>query len=281
MSSFLNPPRGKSETPLFSWLVLVSSFGLWIVLGGLVIGFGNILLADADPLLTAYLPDFLRFVVLWWLVWSAARLLGREPRSLFSQDGSFSRRWLLVGFGGWFGMQALLSGVGYLLTPTDYSWSFTPANLPAALLVAAVFLPVQTSAEELFFRSWIPQTLALSTQRVAVVTIGSAFLFALPHLGNPEVADQLGWAILAYGSLGAAWTYSAIRAGNLAIAIGAHLANNFFGLLIVGYANSALPALSIWTTPAADMPVVAVVGACSAAAWCGLLRWLTRQPGRF
>lgn len=276
MNGLLNPPRGRAETPLYAWLAIWSGFGLWVLLGGLIVGFGGLVLADAGPLTTAYLPDFVRFAALGLIVWGLARVLGRDPRTLLGSDGSLSRRWLVYGFSGWFGMQALLSGIGYLLSPTDYTWSFEAANLPAALLVAVLFLPVQTSAEELFFRGLIPQTLALSTKRVAVVTLGSALLFALPHLGNPEVANQLGWSILAYGSLGAAWTYSAIRAGNLGIAIGAHLANNFFGLLVVGYANSALPALSIWTTPAADMPVVAIVGTAAGAVWCGWVRWLTR-----
>jgi hypothetical protein len=52
------------------------------------------------------------------------------------------------------------------------------------------------------------------------------------------------------------------------VAIGAHLANNFFGLAIVGYENSVVEPSSIWVGPEAKMQFSAI------ALWVTIGIWL-------
>ena len=55
------------------------------------------------------------------------------------------------------------------------------------LLVALALIPLQTSAEEFFFRGYLLQASGRLTQNWLVLSVINGVLFTLPHLGNVEV----------------------------------------------------------------------------------------------
>ena len=57
----------------------------------------------------------------------------------------------------WFFMGTLLITVDYMISPEDYIWNFKPVQFSVLLLISIVFLPIQTSMEELLFRGYLMQ----------------------------------------------------------------------------------------------------------------------------
>ena len=264
MSEFLRPVRGKSETGLLMGLSTWSVFFVWMVFGSAIAIYATSRMTGLNG---EYLSVTIRFALLWLLAWFAPRVFGRSSRTLLSATGDFRWRWLAIGSGAWLAITLAMVAVEQLLSPTTFTYTFELGRLPLMVAILFVVLPLQTSAEELLFRSLVPQSLAAAIRSRLVVALLSGLLFALPHLSNPEVGEDFGWALLAYGALGAAWTAAVIRTGGIEVSIGAHLANNAFALLVVGYGNSALSSVSIWVVPASSMAIDAAKSLVGVALW--------------
>jgi membrane protease YdiL (CAAX protease family) len=197
----------------------------------------------ASAVLISFLPLLLLPIALHRL------LLGATLRTFFTRStASFAREVAL----GAAVMALLLVATGipdFILNNSSYSWSFDVARFIPYLLVAFTLIPIQTTAEEVFYRGWIQQRLENGRRSIWLVSIIGGFLFALPHLGNPEVSGNLLLPVLGYGSTGFMFTWVTMRDQSMGLAIGAHASNNILAGLLVSSADSALPAASIWVTP--------------------------------
>lgn len=190
--------------------------------------------------LSTFAPFFLATPLVWRYV------LRRPVAQLINFRGRVLPRRIGIGFGVWFALCALSTGIDALFHSGEYAYTFSPSRFLPFALVTVLLLPVQTWAEELFFRGWVLNW-ASSLPRVSQVFI-SGIVFAWPHMGNPEAASDTALALAAYFLLGAGWAYVSVRAGGIELAMGAHLANNAFSLLIVGYDGAALPTAALFTT---------------------------------
>ncbi len=177
------------------------------------------------------------------------RRLHRRPlRSLVSPGGPF--RWRLLWVAGvcWFVLAGLVDLAQYLIEPSVYRWSFDPARFWPYLVAALLWMPVQTSAEELVFRGYLTQAVGLRARRVWLPVVVPALLFALLHLPNPEVgALGLVYALPQYLGIGLLLGWLTVRSQGLEMAIGLHLANNLYTGLVAGLSDGALPSASLFT----------------------------------
>ncbi|MEN9922574.1 MAG: hypothetical protein RIS09_88 [Actinomycetota bacterium] len=253
MANYLFPNRGSRE----SWDRIFVSFlaivGLWIGVGGVitvlfVVVFGNIETAWSEYLigLIAFVPFFLGLIL-------HCRIVKRPFRTLITSRPKLDVAQILIGAVTWLVIISSFAMVGRLIDPDSLAYTFDIKVFLPALVVLMFLLPIQTTAEELFFRGFLAQTLSKVMKNPFVINILTSLMFASLHLANPEVNDDYAAALLVYGSIGFAWGFAAYLFGSLEIAIGAHLANNAFGLLIVGYENAALPSSAIFTAPAAEL----------------------------
>lgn len=168
----------------------------------------------------------------------------RGPGTLFGPAGEAWRdfrvtlAWALPAY-------AAATAIGFALeAPVEnLAWADWAGYLPFALPL----LLVQVTAEETVFRGYLQQQLAVRFRsRLAWMAMPAA-LFAALHW-NPA-AGQLVWLVLA-----AAFVFGLIaadlvaRTGTLGAAIGLHLANNAFGLLVLGTEGS-ITGLARWKTP--------------------------------
>ncbi len=195
------------------------------------------------------LVTFIPFLLATPLVWRYAT--GLPVARLVNTRGRIATSRIATGFLAWLVLSALSTGVDWWLEPTAYRYTFVAATFVPFAVVVVLLLPLQTSAEELFFRGWIlrwAEGLPVAA-RVAI----SGVVFALPHAGNPEAAGRAAAALAAWFLLGAGWAYVSVRDGGIELALGAHLANNVFSLLIVGYDGAALPTSAIMTTSSLDI----------------------------
>lgn len=207
---------------------------------------------SASSILISFLPLLMLPIALHRL------LLKKELKTLFTRS---SRSFASEVFRGAAIMAALLIAAGLpdlALNNEDYRWTFDPARFIPYLLIAATLIPMQTTAEEVFYRGWIQQRLENGRRSIWFVSLASGALFALPHLGNPEVNGELLLAVLGYGASGFMFAWVTMRDKSIGLAVGAHAANNIMAGLLLSSADSALPAASIWTTPSVSWGPAAI-----------------------
>jgi membrane protease YdiL (CAAX protease family) len=204
-------------------------------------------------------------------IYLAVRFVHRRPfLSLVTPARTIAWGRLFQGFGVWLALAGLTSGLEALLYPGRYAWTFDPARFVPFVFLALVLVPIQTSAEELFFRGYLLQGIGLQVRNIWMLSAISGSLFMLPHLLNPEAATNYGLMALYYFSMGVFLAYLTLRDGRLELALGIHAANNLFSALVANYPNSVMPSPSLFTVGVLDA-VYSVPVALAAMAICVLL----------
>lgn len=175
-------------------------------------------------------------------------------------------RWRRAGIAAvvWAAAVAAFELVTYLLYPSAYTWSFDAARFLPLLAVTVILLPLQSAAEELFFRGYLMQAFGNWTRRGWAALLVSSVLFAAVHAGNPELARFGKWFLLYYAGIGAAFGLATLLDDGLEVAIGAHTANNLWGALVVSFAGSVLDTPALLRMEGVPPSVMATLGAATA-----------------
>lgn len=150
--------------------------------------------------------------------------------------------------------------VQFLIYPDQYYLTFNLSSFLPLIFISLLILPIQTTFEEIFFRSYLMQGLFNVFNHKLLVVIIVTVLFALVHGTNPEVSK--------YGVIPMMWYY--VSAGlllgmvtiydhGLEIAIGIHAAMNIYSALIVGVGNSVVQTDAIWKVAEAHIWLTNVV----------------------
>jgi len=183
-------------------------------------------------------PEFaavlLQSVVVFWAVRDATVRTQRRPlMTLIAGTGRFDLRQALVGavamLAALLGAGLLASAVAGLLgigTDAPPVWHWPDANWFVALVLGAVIIPLQAGGEELLFRGWLTQTLGQGIRNRLALTLLVGLLFALAHGVAPG-------AIAYFTVLSLSLSAVTLKAARLEPAIGAHVAQNLFVLLVV------------------------------------------------
>lgn len=288
-SSSLSRPRLRRWI-LGTFLIILA----WVLVGSILTGITadrfnidlDVLATDSDEsraILSSYAPwqtastILISFVPLLLASIALHRYLLRLPvRTLFTRNQRKLSKEIVVGAVA-MAILILISGVpDFLFNPENYDFNFDASKFLPYLLIAFTLIPFQTSAEEVFFRGWVQQRLENGRRSIWLVSLIGGALFALPHLSNPEVNGQLFFAILGYGASGFMFAWVSMRDQSIGIALGAHAANNILASLLVSSEDSALPSVSIWTTPAVNWLSAAILSIMTVP----LFIWLTARLGR-
>lgn len=253
MANYLYPKRGEKESFDRIFLGFLAIVGMWIGIGSLATVlffgiFGGIKAAWSEYLigLIAFVPFFLGMLIY-------TSIIKRPFRSLITPHSKVDVSHIVLGAVTWLFIVSSFALLGKVIDPNSFTYTFDLKVFLPAVVVLLFLLPIQTTVEELFFRGFLSQTLSVVMRNPIVINVIASLVFASLHLANPEVNNDYASALIVYGSIGFAWGFAAYLFGGLEISIGAHLANNAFGLLIVGYENSALPSSALFTAPAAEL----------------------------
>lgn len=267
MQDYLNLAlQGKNEWWRYVLAVLLILF-LWQIIGaipsaalilweminhGLQAGVSANVLPGMDTTV-GFLAIMLASVFLLLGIFLAIRFVHqRSFRTLITPNRAIAWGRLFKGFGVWFGLVALMSVVEARLFPGRYIWSLDLKRFIPFVFLALILIPIQTSAEELFFRGYILQGIGLRSHKIWLLSAISGVLFGLPHLLNPEAAVNYALLGLYYFAFGFALAYLTLRDGQLELALGAHAANNLFTVLFANTTVSALPSPSLFTISVLD-----------------------------
>ncbi|CAI8254183.1 MAG: Uncharacterised protein [Flavobacteriales bacterium] len=226
------------------WLYIIGVFilGVVIIIGNIPFGFlilaeagvdaAQLTLAEQMKVLPSNTTLFL-LLLPFALVFGAILLITKLLHKLKLRELITSRSkvdWKRVRFG--FGTVALsfiaMLVVGYFIDPESVQWNFKPKLFALLVLISVIMVPLQTSAEELFFRGYLMQGLGRIFPMRLLPFVITSTLFGLLHFTNPEV-DKLGDIILiTYLSTGFFLGAITLIDEGLELALGFHAGNNLF-----------------------------------------------------
>jgi membrane protease YdiL (CAAX protease family) len=251
------------------WRYIAGTFSIlfiWLIIGGFATAFLLIILAVLqglnltditqlifDPSQLGYIPYFLvlnvGFLFFFFGIWLTVRLIhGRTFRSLITWKKSISWPRIGLGFAIWAGLILVGTVIEYLFWPETFTVTFDASVFFPFAILALLLTPIQTTAEELFFRGYLVQGGSLISRNWIFLSIWSGILFALPHFTNPEVAENVVVVMLSFFVLGAFLAWISLKDGTIELAIGVHAANNLLAGLLVTFPESVLPTPAILTT---------------------------------
>ena len=115
------------------------------------------------------------------------------------------------------------------------------------VLLAIILTPVQATFEEIFFRGYILQGLALRTKNIILLCLINGALFMIPHLLNPE-AMEYGFRQYIVGMVlsGGFFTLLTIKDNGLEIPMGYHSINNLFIFIFINTETSVMQTPSLF-----------------------------------
>ncbi len=157
---------------------------------------------------------------------AAALIQNKRPGDII---GAWRWRYFAGGLLLWLAIQAILSGVDFVLVPSGFFLNRHVMPLLMLWMLGAIL--IQTFTEEFIFRGFITQGIVLVLRKPWPAACASGVLFGAMHIPN-------GWP----QAINAAWfgiicALIAIRTGGIALSSGVHLANNYFGAVGVVSGN--------------------------------------------
>lgn len=136
-------------------------------------------------------------------------------------------------FGLWTIIGIIIIAISYYLEPENFIWNFKPVQFTILVLVSFLFLPIQTSMEELLFRGYLMQGFGTWFRKSFVALILTSVIFGLLHGLNPEV-EKLGWiSMVYYIGTGLILGIFTLMDEGTELALGFHAANNIVAAVFV------------------------------------------------
>jgi membrane protease YdiL (CAAX protease family) len=175
-----------------------------------------------------------------------------QQKTLTSIITGFEKiRWkrYFFSFAIWGSLITILTVLSYFISPGDIEVRFNANQFFILLIVAIIFIPIQTATEELIFRGYLLQGFGLVFKNGIAPLIITSVLFGLMHASNPE-AKAHGLLIMMpyYMFFGAFLATITLLDEGSELAMGIHCANNLFSSLLVCSKNSVLQTDAIFYT---------------------------------
>lgn len=151
----------------------------------------------------------------------------------FNGEKDFKLDFKRIGFAAVLTILVMGIGLFYELgTGHSLEWNFKGESFWLLLLISLTLIPLQTTCEELLFRSYLFKLLSTSFRPLISILL-TGILFGCMHLSNPEI-DVLGKeAVLFYIWSGIFMGIMTHLDNRLELAIGYHAMNNIFASILV------------------------------------------------
>ncbi len=236
---------------------------------------------DADPMdIFKTIPSNLRlfllllsFVFVLPGIWLVVKKLHDLPvMSVLSSRKKIDLERVLYSFMIWGTVVSAFVFLEYSLNPENYVFNFKVKEFLILAVIAILFIPIQTSVEEIVFRGYLMQGFGHWLNSRFMALFLSSTVFGSLHLANPEIT-ALGYEfVILYITVGFVLGIMTLMDEGLELAIGFHAANNLIAALLltadwtVFQTESILidisePSLGItdWITPFIVFPILLTV----------------------
>ncbi|MDG1697775.1 MAG: CPBP family intramembrane metalloprotease [Polaribacter sp.] len=143
----------------------------------------------------------------------------------------FKRFWF--GFISWGIIALLVIILEIFLSPENYVWNFNPIPFFTLILVSFLFLPLQTSFEELLFRGYFMQGLGILVKNRWFPLLLTSACFGLLHGANPEVEKLGPVSMVFYIGTGLFYGITTLMDEGTELTLGLHAVNNIIAAFFV------------------------------------------------
>lgn len=167
-----------------------------------------------------------------FLVFCVHKIHKRSPIALITSHKSIQWFRIFKGMCIWFVMLSLLTLADFLMNPTDYTFTFEFKSFGWLLVASLIGIPFAAFVEEVFFRGYLLQAFSVITKRPIIPIIATSIIFGLGHYFN-GVNPTLGIVnVIGCTLVGLMLGVIVVVEGGLETAIGVHIINNLFMVLI-------------------------------------------------
>lgn len=157
----------------------------------------------------------------------------RKIKTLITARKKIDWKRMFYGFSLWFLISTAMIAVDYYLNTEHYIWNFKLIPFAILLLVSFLFMPFQTSFEELLFRGYFMQGLGVTFKNAAIPLMVTSVIFGLLHGFNPEF-DKLGPMVMIYYiGTGLLFGITTLMDDGTELSLGMHAANNIVASIFV------------------------------------------------
>jgi len=197
---------------------------------------------DANPMdIFKSIPSNLRlfllllsFVAVVPGIWLVVNKLHDLPiMSILSSRKKIDLERVMYSFMLWGSIVSAFVFIEYSLSPESYEINFKLKEFLILAVIAILFIPIQTSVEEIVFRGYLMQGFGHWLNSRFMALFLSSLVFGSLHLANPEIT-ALGYEfIFLYITVGFLLGIMTLMDDGLELALGFHAANNLIAALLV------------------------------------------------
>lgn len=197
---------------------------------------------DADPMdIFKTIPSNLRLFLLLLSfafvlpgIWLVVKKLHDLPiMSILSSRKKIDLERVLYSFMLWGTVVSAFVFLEYSLNPENYVFNFKVKEFLILAVIAILFIPIQTSVEEIVFRGYLMQGFGHWFNSRFMALILTSTVFGSLHLANPEIT-ALGYEfVILYITVGFVLGIMTLMDDGLELALGFHAANNLIAALLV------------------------------------------------
>ncbi|WP_413298866.1 CPBP family intramembrane glutamic endopeptidase [Bacillus sp. 1P10SD] len=243
--NFIKMNQGKNNWKryLLSFVIII----FFIFLGSIMYMFALSVFAEADGDPNSYF-DRIEFVgvhvnplydfvlthinyVFWVLgfVITIRLIHKRSFKTLITPNQKINWRRIFWGFSIFFCLVSGTTLIDFILNPGDYSFNNIKfEDFLQLFFFVLILTPLQTTAEEVFFRSYLMQWFGRKINHSLLLSIIVGSIFGMLHFSNPEMNYSAFFVGSDYVLSGIVWCYITAKTNSAEITIGAHAANNMF-----------------------------------------------------
>lgn len=246
MSKFIEQGRLGSNSVFYYILTLFICISGMAALHGILYNNFNFKTEDSNQVLILALIPFTAVIAL--IVFNTRLLHRRSVASLFNTINNFRFPRFIIALLIWFILMICTDLVNVFVLGIEYSFSFNKEKFLPLCIIALGLFPIQTLAEELFFRSYILQGLSTIYTKSIFAIVMSSIFFMGAHMMNPEV-EQYGVILMCTYYFLSGFFLALITGLDNGIeqSFGIHTATNLYGALIISYEGAALKTDALWT----------------------------------
>jgi membrane protease YdiL (CAAX protease family) len=171
-------------------------------------------------------------LVFFGLLFHINKVHGRTILSIFSGKENFNWKRSFFSFGLVFVILAL-SLVVQSFFGHDLKFQFDINKFLPLLLVSVIMLSIQTTCEEVIFRSYLLQGIKNRLRSNKAAVLISGIMFGAIHIGNPEIQAIGSHILIYYIAVGIFLGLITLFDNGMELAMGYHAANNIFAAIVV------------------------------------------------
>ncbi len=157
----------------------------------------------------------------------------RAVKTLITSRENVDWNRVIYGFVLWGGILLSMIILDYYLSPENYIFNFNALPFFILVLVSFIFMPFQTSFEELLFRGYFMQGLGVLFKNALVPLVVTSVVFGLLHSFNPEYEKLGPMVMIYYIGTGLLFGITTLMDDGTELSLGMHAANNIVAAVFV------------------------------------------------